>query len=191
METAQGYNPDFDIRGGRNGEFSADYKFGDAGERHVYEFLEHLNRRDGKIEVKTDGYDNLNLFVEVAHCPNRETDDKGRLRFSKSGLLKTQSDYYIYTKANKSGALKGFLMIPTQTLRDFYAEFVQRNNVVDVESLWGAIEKGKSSGGTCYKVQNLQSSNVPSLGLRIHASDLERLFGDARPFWRDDFWSQF
>jgi hypothetical protein len=165
MEPIQssGYDPYADIRGNNKGQFSSDLAFGLVGEGHAESIVRAL--MEGWVEVKTDGFENGNLFIEVAHCPGRVRKDDGDFQWTKSGLNVTQAKYYMYLKQAKNGELRSAVIIPTERLRRFHA--------------WVKAEKGsqiQAPGfkGTGYMYGNIDGQ-VPTIGLRICAQDVEML----------------
>lgn len=160
---SSGYDPYADIRGDSKGQFSSDLQFGLVGEGHAKKIVQAL--LDGWVEVKTDGFENGNLFIEVAHCPSRKVDAEGNFVWSKSGLNVTQAKYYMYLKQAKNGELRSAIVIPTERLRRFHK--------------WVKSEKGtqiEKPGfvGTGYMYGNIDGQ-VPTIGLRICAQDVEVL----------------
>lgn len=162
-EQSTGYDPKADIRGSSKGDFKTDLEFGLVGEGHALSIVKAL--LDGWVEVKTDGFENGNLFIEVAHCPSRIVDQDGKFVWKKSGLNVTEAKYYMYLKQSPSGELRSAIILETERLRKFHK--------------WVKATKGnevQQSGfqGTGYMYGNL-SGEVPTIGLRITASDVEML----------------
>jgi hypothetical protein len=168
IRRSSGYDPGADLRGDSKGEFCADLLFGETGEITAQSILEALS--SGWVEVKSDGFENGNLFIEVAHCPSRKVDANGDFIWTKSGLNTTQAKYYMYLKQSESGMLRGALVLETERLRRFHRW------VKDTKGL-GVSPAGFK--GTCYLYGNL-NGEVPTIGLRIVASDLEMLLSSSK-----------
>lgn len=165
MEAVQsfGYDPYADIRGAKKGAFYTDRAFGKVGESHALDFMESLLQ--GWVEVKTDGFDNGNLFIEVAHCPGREVDEDGNFIWQKSGLNVTKAKYFMYIKQSPAGDLRSATILETERLRRFH-KWVKATKGFHV------YETGLT--GTGYMYANLNGT-APTIGLRIIAKDVEKL----------------
>lgn len=164
-QISDGYDPDADIRGSQKGQFQADLRFGKVGENHASSFLEAL--KSGWVEVKTDGYDNDNIFIEVAHCPNRVKNEDGTFRWQRSGLLKTKAQFYLYIKQAPDGQMRSGTFFETERLRRFVEVFRQTNGIKILE---------KSSPGTGFLIGNA-AGEIPTLGLRIAHPEIKILRG--------------
>lgn len=162
-EQSSGYDPRADIRGSSKGEFKTDLEFGLVGEGHALSIVKAL--LDGWVEVKTDGFDNGNVFIEVAHCPGRITSENGEFIWKKSGLNVTEAKYYMYLKQSTSGELRSATIIETERLRKFH-RWVKANKGTQIQQ--------PGFHGTGYMYGNLKGE-VPTIGLRIDASDFEML----------------
>lgn len=165
MEAIQssGYDPYADIRGAKKGTFLTDRVFGKVGESHALSFVESL--LDGWVEVKTDGFDNGNLFIEVAHCPGRQVDEQGNFIWHKSGLNVTKAKYFMYLKQSPAGDLRSATIFETERLRRFH-KWVKSTKGTDVHE--GGLV------GTGYMYANL-GGTTPTIGLRIVAKDVETI----------------
>lgn len=165
MEPIQssGYDPHADIRGSTKGDFRSDLKFGLVGEEHALSFLHAL--MEGWVEVKTDAFENGNLFIEVAHCPGRKTDEEGNFKWVKSGLNTTQAKYFMYLKQSEAGVLRSATIFETERLRKFHQWFKGHN---------GPIIQPPGFQGTGYICGNL-NGEIPTVGLRVVAKDVEKI----------------
>lgn len=165
MEPLQssGHDPGADIRGVTKREFASDLEFGLVGESHALSIVQAL--LEGWVEVKTDGFENGNLFIEVAHCPRRRTDEAGNFVWVKSGLNTTEAKYYMYLKQSESGALRSATIIETERLRKFHRW---------VKATHGATIQPAGYQGTGYVLGNAHGA-VPTIGLRVVASDVEMI----------------
>lgn len=172
-QISDGYDPAADIRGSQKGQFAADLRFGQVGENHASHFLEAL--KSGWVEVKTDGYENDNIFIEVAHCPGRVKNADGTFRWLKSALYKTKAQFYLYIKQSPSGEMRSGTFFETERLRRFVDHFHERNGVQIL---------GPNSRGTGFMVGN-RDGQIPTLGLRISDPEIKTLRGgsqfDPRP----------
>lgn len=165
MEAVQssGYDPYADIRGAEKGNFSADLKFGEVGEGHAIAIVKAL--LDGWVEVKTDGFENGNLFIEVAHCPSRRVDEMGEFVWQKSGLNVTQAKYFMYLKQSPDGQLRSATIFETERLRRYH-QWVKTHKGTEVHK--------SGFQGTGYMYGNI-NGQVPTIGLRIASPDVEML----------------
>lgn len=162
-EQSSGYDPKADIRGTTKGEFKTDLEFGLVGEGHALSIVKAL--LDGWVEVKTDGFENGNLFIEVAHCPGRIVNRNGDFVWKKSGLNVTEAKYYMYLKQSGSGELRSATIIETERLRKFHRW---------VKATKGANIQPAGFQGTGYMYGNI-NGEVPTVGLRIVSADIEML----------------
>lgn len=160
IQRSTGYDPKADIRGSQKGQFEADLAFGEVGENHATSIVQAL--LDGWVEVKTDGYENGNLFIEVAQCVNKQGSNPEEYAWKKSGLNVTEAKYYMYLKQSETGELRSAIVIETERLRRFHR--------------WVKETKGKQIQapgfkGTGYLYGNLYGE-IPTIGLRIASADL-------------------
>lgn len=160
---SSGYDPKADIRGINRGNFKDDLEFGLVGEGHALGIVQAL--LDGWVEVKTDGFENGNLFIEVAHCPGRVTNQQGEFVWRKSGLNVTEAKFYMYLKQSESGVLRSATIFETDRLRRFH-QWVKQTQGTKVHK--------SGLQGTGYMYGNI-SGEVPTIGLRIVAQDVEML----------------
>lgn len=160
---SSGYDPYADIRGSERGNFQADLKFGEAGEGHAMSIVKAL--LDGWVEVKTDGFENGNLFIEVAHCPNRRVDSQGNFIWQKSGLNVTQAKYFMYVKQAPDGQLRSATIFETERLRRYH-QWVKATKGTEIHK--------PGFQGTGYMYGNI-NGQVPTIGLRIISSDVEAI----------------
>lgn len=160
---SHGYDPHADIRGINKGQFDADLRFGEAGEDHAALLVEALLQ--GWVEVKSDAYENGNIFIELAHCPNRQTNENGDFVWTHSGLNVTQAKYWVYLKLGADGQMRSCLTFETARLQRFREWFRATYGT-------GLLEPGSNKTG--YLIGN-HNGSIPTLGLRIVAADVGRL----------------
>jgi hypothetical protein len=163
FKRSEGYDPGADIRGLKKGEFQADLAFGLVGEEAAARLVEAM--LSGAIEVKTDGYENDNLFIELAQCPGRLVDEKGDFIWRRSGLNTTEAKYYIYIKQAPNGSLRSQTVFETDRLKRFKRKFYMKNG-------FQIMEPGFH--GTGYLIGN-RNGEIPTLGLRIAGDDVDAL----------------
>jgi hypothetical protein len=162
-EQSVGYDPKADFRGAQTGIWEADLQYGLLGENFTASILESIV--NGSIEVKSDSYENGNIFIELAHCPNRNTDSNGNFVWVKSGLNVTEAKYYFYLKLSKAGEFRSGLILSTQRLNAFRQLWKQEN---------GTDILPKGSKGTGYMIGN-ENGQIPTLGLRIASPEINLL----------------
>lgn len=160
---SQGYDPFADIRGSQKGEFLADLAFGVQGENHALDIVRAM--LEGWIEVKTDAFENDHLFIELAHCPDRRTDENGKFIWTLSGLNVTQARYWMYLRQSASGEMRSALILETARIQRFRKWFKENRGT-------GILPKGIK--GTGYVIGN-QDGKIPTLGLRITGDDVAKL----------------
>lgn len=163
LRLSTGYDPDADIRGENRGQFKSDLLFGEIGENHAKEFLDSI--LNGWAEVKSDAFDNGNIFLEVAHCPGRRKDASGNFIWQKSGINTTQAQYFIYIKQSQAGRFRGALVLETERLLRFHRAFKKQNGIEIHES--GLV-------GTGYMYGNMRGE-IPTVGLRICPDDVSKI----------------
>lgn len=163
MQRSQGYDPSADIRGNQKGQFKTDLKFGEHGENIASQLVQAM--LDGWIEVKSDAFQNGNIFVELAHCPNRVLKENGDFAWVNSGLNVTKAQYWMYLKVSEEGDFRSALILPTVRLNSYRQWHKSKHGTSILPS--GSRESG-------YMIGNA-SGQVPTLGLRIVASDIPAL----------------
>lgn len=160
---SEGYDPGADIRGTRKGEFQADLEFGEMGEGHAMQIVNAM--LEGWIEVKTDAFENDNLFIELGHCPDRRTKEDGSFIWKPSGLNVTEAKYWMYLRQSESGQLRSALVLETARIKRFRSWF---------KNTYGTTILEKGSGKTGYIIGNAEGK-IPTLGLRIVGADVAKL----------------
>lgn len=160
MQRSEGYDPAADIRGDSKGQFKADLKFGEHGEELAAKLVEAM--LNGWVEVKSDAFENGNIFVELAHCPGRAVDQDGNFVWTKSGLNVTKANFWIYMKLSGQGEFRSALVIPTVRLNAYRSWYKEQYGTEILPS------GSKQSG---YMIGNA-NGEIPTLGLRIVASDI-------------------
>lgn len=162
------YDPSADIRGGDKGKFDADLRFGTAGEDHAEAMVRAL--LEGWVEVKTDGFENGNLFIEVAQSTTRFPKDVDRIEWKKSGLNVTEAKYYMYIKQSEDGGLRSATIFETERLLRFHRWVKEKTNY--------RVEQAGFKG-TGYLYGNI-NGEIPTIGLRICSSDVDMLRHSSR-----------
>lgn len=157
------YDPGADIRGANKGQFKADLAFGSAGEDQAESIVRAL--LEGWVEVKSDGFENGNLFIEVAQGIRGSSSDLDEIVWKKSGLNVTQAKYYMYIKQSESGVLRSATIFETDRLRKFH-RWVKDTRGMNIN------EPGFK--GTGYMYGNI-NGEVPTIGLRITKDYVEIL----------------
>jgi hypothetical protein len=157
------YDPRADIRGDNRGKWGADLAFGQVGEGHALEIVHAM--LDGWIEVKTDSFENDNLFIELAHSPHRLTDENGNFIWTQSGLNVTEAKYWMYLRQSESGDLRSALIIETARIQRFRQWFKETHGTA-------ILKKGDYRTG--YIIGNANGL-IPTLGLRIVGEDVAKL----------------
>ena len=160
MQRSEGYDPAADIRGDQKGQFKADLKFGEHGEDIATKLIDAMLA--GWVEVKADAFENGNIFVELAHCPDRSRDDNGDFIWKKSGLNVTQAQFWMYMKLSECGDFRSALVLETSRL-NAYRSWFKENNGTNI------LTPGTQKTG--YMIGNA-NGQIPTLGLRIVAQDI-------------------
>jgi hypothetical protein len=160
MQRSTGCDPAADIRGDKKGQFKTDLKFGEHGEDIAAKLVDAM--LNGWVEVKSDAFQNGNIFVELAHCPGRVRDDHGDFIWTKSGLNVTQANFWIYMKLSEQGDFRSALVLPTSRLHAYRTWYKERYGTTILPS-------GSTVSG--YMIGNV-NGETPTLGLRVIASDI-------------------
>lgn len=163
MRISEGYDPAADIRGDQKGQFKADLKFGEHGEDIAAKLVDAM--LNGWVEVKSDAFENGNIFVELAHCPGRVKDDNGDFVWIKSGLNVTKANFWIYMKLSEQGNFRSALVLETSRLNAYRAWYKEQNGTA-------ILPPGSKASG--YMIGNA-NGEIPTLGLRIVAQDIPLL----------------
>lgn len=160
MKQSVGYDPEADIRGDGKGQFAYDLKFGEHGEDMATKLVDAM--LNGWVEVKSDAFENGNIFVELAHCPGRQRNQNGEFVWKLSGLNVTKANFWIYMKLSEKGDFRSALILPTARLNAYRSWYKEQHGTQILPA--GSKESG-------YMVGNA-NGEVPTLGLRIVASDI-------------------
>jgi len=163
MFQSEGYDPYADIRGDSKGSFKTDLKFGKVGEDDAATLIQAM--LDGWVEVKSDAFENGNIFIELAHCLGRQLHEDGSFVWTKSGLNVTQAKFWMYLKLSPGGIFRSALILETSRLNKFRTWFKENN---------GTSIMAPGSKSTGYIIGNA-NGQTPTLGLRIVASDLTQI----------------